>query len=176
MNLVRIFRNQNLFMKKILLAAIPAILLTACSHTYYVVRHAEKASQETNMTSDVPLSVAGQQRAEALKQELRGKKIVHVFSTNTLRTMSTARPTAEYFRLSIQTYGPKPDSAFIATLKKLKKNTLVVGHSNTVDDIVNGLTGSNSVAGDLQDSEYNNLFIIKIKGKKLKYERKTYGN
>lgn len=163
-------------MNRFLLASIPAILLTACSHTYYVVRHAEKANQEANMSSDVPLSAAGQQRAEALKQELRGKKIVHVFSTNTLRTMATARPTAEYFHVSAQPYGPRPDSAFIAMLKKLKKNTLVVGHSNTVDDIVNGLTGSKSVAGDLQDSEYNNLFVIKLKGKKLKYERKTYGN
>ena len=64
---------------------------------------------------------------------------------------------------------------FIAKLKALKKNTLIVGHSNTVDEVVNGLTGTNSVPGDLQDSEYNNLFVIKVKGKKVSFERKKYG-
>ena len=44
-----------------------------------------------------------------------------------------------------------------------------------VDDVVNGLTGTNSVAGDLPDSEYNNLFVIRVKGKKVTYERRKYG-
>jgi len=60
-------------------------------------------------------------------------------------------------------------------LKALKKNTLIVGHSNTVDDIVNGLTGSRAVPGDLQDSEYNNLFVIRVLRKKVSFERKKYG-
>ncbi len=162
-------------MKRFFLLALPVLLLTACSHTYYVVRHAEKATQEPNMTSDVPLSEAGQQRAVALKEVLSSKKIAYAFSTNTIRTTTTAKPTAGHFGLSIQTYGPRPDSAFIAKLKTLKKNTLIVGHSNTVDEVVNGLTGVKSVPGDLQDSEYNNLFVIKVKGNKVSFERKKYG-
>ena len=162
-------------MKRLFLLALPAILLTACGHTYYVVRHAEKATQEANMSSDVPLSEAGQKRATALKEELGNKKIAYVFSTNTIRTTTTAKPLADRFGLQIQTYGPRPDSAFIEKLKTLKKNTLIVGHSNTVDDVVNGLTGTNSVAGDLPDSEYNNLFVIRVKGKKVTYERRKYG-
>jgi len=140
-----------------------------------VVRHAEKADQEPNMTSDVPLSVAGQQRAVALKEVLKNKKISYVFSTNTIRTTTTAKPTADRFGLTIQTYGPRPDSAFIAKLKALKKNTLIVGHSNTVDEIVNGLTGTRAVPGDLQDSEYNNLFVVRVLRKKVSFERKKYG-
>jgi len=163
-------------MKKLFFLAIPVLFLTACGHTYYVVRHAEKATQEANMSSDVPLSDTGKQRAEALKAALQNKKIGYVYSTNTIRTTSTAKPTADYFKLPIQTYGPRPDSTFVAQLKNLKKNTLVVGHSNTVDEIVNGLTGAKSVAGDLPDSEYNNLFVIKVRGKKVTFQRQEYGN
>ena len=159
------------FMKKLLLLLLPVIFLTACGHTYYVVRHAEKA----NMSSDVPLSEAGSQRAIDLKNELSSKKIAQVFSTNTIRTTTTARPTADHFNVSIQTYGPRPDSAFISKLKLLKKNTLVVGHSNTVDEIVNGLTGTKTIAGDLPETEYSNLFVIKMKGKKVRFERRVYG-
>lgn len=145
------------------------ILLTclSCSHTYYVVRHAEKATATGNMMSnDVPLTEAGQKRAEQIKELLKNKKVGEVYSTNTIRTRSTAQPAADHFRLSLNTYGPMPDSAFIASLKSKKKNILIVGHSNTVDDIVNGLCGEKKVAGDLDDAEYNKFFIIKMKNKK----------
>lgn len=163
-------------MKNFLFFGVPLLLLTACGHTYYVVRHAEKATQGQNMSSDVPLSQAGIQRAEALKVLMVRKKIGLIFSTNTIRTMATAKPTADYFNITIQPYGPRPDPLFIDSLRKLKVNTLIVGHSNTVDDLVNGLTGMNSVPGDLQDNEYNNLFVITIKKRKVKLEKRKYGN
>ncbi|MFM9907929.1 MAG: histidine phosphatase family protein [Chitinophagaceae bacterium] len=162
-------------MNRLLLLLMPALVLTACGHTYYVVRHAEKAIQAQNMSSDVELTTLGSQRAIALKGLLQRKKISAIYSTNTIRTMSTAKPTADYFHVTIQQYGPKPDSSFIASLKLLKKNVLIVGHSNTVDDIVNGLTGTTTVAADLQDNEYDNLFVIKINGSKIKFQKKKYG-
>ena len=158
---------------------IPAFILfifSSCSHTYYVVRHAEKATQEANMSSDVPLTDRGKQRAEALKEVLKHKKIGQVYSTNTIRTKSTAQPTADYFHLPIEMYGPRPDSAFIVLLKSKKKNILIVGHSNTVDDIVNMLTGHKDVPGDLPDTEYDNLFIVKKKGGRYSYSAVKYGN
>jgi phosphohistidine phosphatase SixA len=139
-----------------------------------VVRHAEKATQEANMNSDVPLSDKGKQRAENLKEVLRDKKIELIYSTNTIRTKATAEPTADYFKLPVSVYGPRPDSAFILLLKSNKKNSLIVGHSNTVDDIVNMLCSEKKVAGDLQDSEYDNLFVIKRKGKKFSFRNDKY--
>ena len=153
-------------MSRILIVLGVILVCSSCSHSYYIVRHAEKAAQEANMTSDVPLTDKGKQRAEALKEILRDKKIGYVFSTNTIRTKSTAQPTADKFHLTIETYGPRPDTAFINLLKSKKKNTLVVGHSNTVDDIVNMLVGRKEVPADLPDPEYNKLFIVKKKGKK----------
>ncbi|MBC7850160.1 MAG: histidine phosphatase family protein [Chitinophagaceae bacterium] len=152
------------------------LFLTSCGHTYYVVRHAEKATQSANMSSDVSLNEKGKQRAETLKELLGNKKIAHIYSTPTIRTMSTAQPTADHFKLAIEKYGPVPDSIFISKLKTLQKNTLVVGHSNTVDNLVNGLAGNKVVPGDLHDSVYNKLFVIKVKGKKSTVNIKTYGN
>ena len=49
-------------------------------------------------------------------------------------------------------------------------NVLVVGHSNTVDDIVNGLMGISEFS-DLPDTEYGSLFIVKKKGNKYSVEK-----
>jgi phosphohistidine phosphatase SixA len=152
------------------------LAFSSLSQTYYVVRHAEKATAGNSMmSSDVPLTEGGKARAEALKDILKNKKIAYIFSTNTIRTRSTAQPTADYYGMAIETYSPKPDSAFINLLKSKKKNTLIVGHSNTVDDIVNMLCGETKLPGDLQDTEYDNLFIIKKKGKKMLFIQKKYG-
>jgi phosphohistidine phosphatase SixA len=153
-----------------ILSCIAMTVFISCSHSYYIVRHAEKATQEATMSSDVPLTDKGKERAEAVKEILKDKKIAYVFSTNTIRTKSTARPTADYFHLTTEIYGPGPDSAFIRLLKLKKKNTLVVGHSNTVDDIVNMLCGKKKVDRDLPDTEYNKLFIVKMKGKKCSFK------
>lgn len=155
-----------------------ALLLTSCSRTFYIVRHAEKAAAGNNttmMSNDPPLTEAGEERAEALKYLLKTKKIGTVFSTNTLRTKSTAEPTRAYFNLVTEIYPSLPDSAFITRLKSLKKNSLIIGHSNTVDDIINKLCGSTKIRGDLPDTEYDNLFIVKKKGRKMSFETKKYG-
>ena len=155
-------------------------LLASCTHTYYVVRHAEKATPSggtvMNTPNDPPLSTTGQQRAQALKNVLRDKGIRYIYSTNTIRTRSTAQPLNELLNLNIQTYGPRPDTAFIQQLKLLRKNTLIVGHSNTIDDIANMLAGEQKVDGDLPESVYDQLFIIRYKngGKKIEFSRVSY--
>jgi phosphohistidine phosphatase SixA len=149
--------------------------LASCGHTYYIVRHAEKAAPGPNMTSDVPLSSEGEQRALELKDVLKNKRIVYIFSTNTIRTRSTAQPTADYFGLKTEIYGPKPDSVFIALLKARTKNTLIVGHSNTVDDVVNMLCKRKEVNGDLPETEYDNLFTVRKRGSRYIFRALTYG-
>lgn len=152
--------------------------LSSCGHYIYVVRHAEKAvanNSDNMMSSDPPLTEKGKQRAEALKAELVNKKIGYIFSTNTIRTKSTAEPSRAYFNLTVETYPPFPGSSFFDRLKSLKKNVLIVGHSNTVDDIVNGLCGAVKLPADLADSEYDNLFIIRKSGRSFHFEQKKYG-
>ena len=152
----------------------------SCTTTrYYVVRHAEKSeagamTNSTAMTADVPLAAAGVQRAEALRERLKNEGIRHIYSTNYQRTRSTAAPLGEHIGIGTQTYDPR-DASFISRLKSIKENTLIVGHSNTIDDIVNGLTGQ-QLLQDLPDHQYGDLFIVKRKGKKFSFEKHRFGN
>jgi phosphohistidine phosphatase SixA len=147
----------------------------SCSTTkYYVVRHAEK-EPATNMSADVLLSDAGKQRAIALKDKLKNKHIAYIYSTNYARTRGTAQPLSIATGVPIENYSPG-DTAFITRLKNITKgNALIVGHSNTVDEIVNGLTGKNLLK-DLDDATYGDLFIIKKKGKAYKFDKQHFGN
>jgi broad specificity phosphatase PhoE len=160
-----------------------SVLLFSCSNTIYVVRHAEKeggidpATMKTH--TDPPLSFEGQQRALKLKEVLGSKNIKHIFSTNTLRTTSTARPLKELFLdVPLQVYSSKMDSmdAFIQRVKSIKKgDVLIVGHSNTIDDLANKLAGKTVVPGDLKDTEYDNLYILKRKGDSYIFKNEKYG-
>jgi broad specificity phosphatase PhoE len=160
------------------------VFAISCSYNrYFIVRHAEKNMVTKDsagiMVTNPSLSEAGKVRAYGLRDELKDKHIRYIFSTNTLRTTSTAEPLKELIRVvPIRLYSGSSDStdAFINRLKTIHKgNVLVVGHSNTVDDIVNKLCGEMKLPGDLKDSEYDNLFIIKRKGKKMIFEQKKYG-
>lgn len=167
-----------------LLILLISVFLCSCGNTIYVARHAEKETGIDPVTmktfGDPPLSPAGQERALKLKEILGSKNIKHIYSTNTLRTISTAKPLKELFlNMPITIYSMKQDSfnLFIQNVKNIKKgDVLIVGHSNTVDDIVNKIFGQTAVPGDLKDYEYDNLFILKRKGKGYKFINEKYGN
>ena len=129
------------FVSRIIFIVI-AVLFSSCATTtsYYIVRHAEKDAGTTMTpgtvkTNDVPLSEQGAKRAEALGRQLQGKKIKRIYSTNTIRTKSTAEPLSKLIGVPISVYNAV-DSGFLQLLQNSKENLLVVGHSNTVDDLV----------------------------------------
>jgi broad specificity phosphatase PhoE len=153
---------------------IPAIFfLVSCKPTsYFIIRHAEKASE--TMASDVPLSDAGKRRAEALRELLKNEKISQIYSTNYLRTKGTVQPLSDATGTGITVYDSR-DTAFVGRLKKEGKGAVViVGHSNTVDDMVNNFM-SQDLLTDLADNRYGDLFIIRKKGKKFSFEQKRFG-
>lgn len=170
-------------MIRYLLPAMLVLVIVSCSPTrYFVVRHGEKAiitKDSSGFTpSNPPLSEPGQVRAIVLREELKNEHITHIFSTNFHRTVSTAKPLAELKDMSIELYSPSKDSldAFIAKLKTIKKGTvLVVGHSNTVDDIVNALTGEKKVEGDLSEKTYDNMYIIRKRKNRMDFVQTKYG-
>jgi broad specificity phosphatase PhoE len=149
--------------------------VAASSQTIYIVRHAEKAAQPANMTSDVPLSEAGKQRAALLRKLLLNKNIRYIFSTNRLRSTSTAEPLSEATGVAVQLYANDTLPRFIARVKALKSNVLIVGHSNTIDDIVNELCGEKKIPNDFEETAYDNLLVVKFKKKKILFEPKKYG-
>ena len=153
-------------------------LLSGCaSHTLYLVRHAEKASTPVN---DPPLTVAGQQRAQALLDTLRDKKIAFIYSTNTLRTRATAQPLAQAIDVPIKPYATDTLWEVARRLTKLRRgNALVVGHSNTLLPLLDQLPVTH-MKKTIPDSDYDNLFVVKVKRRFLRpplirLEEKAYG-
>ena len=157
-------------MGKFLLIVISVFFFSCSSTKYFVVRHAEKESN--TMTSDVSLSDAGRQRADALRVVLADEKIMDVYSTNYIRTKTTVQPLADAKQLQVKTYQPM-DTTFFKALRDSKRNTLIAGHSNTVDDIVNHLLGKKQMS-DLPETQYGDLFIVTKKGKKFNLEVKKF--
>ena len=158
------------------------LCLSSCGNTFYIVRHAEKepvpAGASQMEAADPPLSAAGNERANQLGRRLHNEPVRAIFSTGYKRTKTTAKPLADVKGLPIDTYSSRKDSmdAFIARLKMIRKgDVLVVGHSNTIDDLANRLAGSTVVPGDLDESVYDNLFIIKRKGKRFVFSAEKYG-
>ena len=160
-----------------------SFVLYACGNTIFIVRHAEKASgldmDTMKPSTDPPLTLEGRERSLSLKQKLMSRHFSHFFSTNTQRTIATASPLKEMFLgIPIELYSSRPDSldAFIQRIQKIKKgDVLIVGHSNTVDDIVNKLAGRKLINGDLEDWMYDDLFILKRKGDTYQFSLEKYG-
>lgn len=152
------------------LAFLSVLFLLSCkTTTYYISRHAEKGG--TSMATDPPLTSEGEKQALDLKDYLTGKNIKTIYSTNFIRTKATAQPTSLMVNVPLKIYAPSSNNALVDSLRKISKgNVLVVGHSNTVDDIANGLTGTNHMS-DLADNEYGNLFIVKKRGNSYSFER-----
>jgi broad specificity phosphatase PhoE len=151
------------------------ISFTANSQTVYIVRHGEKAPQAQGMSSDVALSEAGEKRAEELKNLLLKKKIAYIFSTDRIRTRTTAKPLSDAIAVPVELYANDTMPKFIERVKALKKNVLIIGHSNTIDDLTNTLCGEKKVPADFAETDYDNMLVIKIKKKKVLFEHKTYG-
>ena len=140
------------------------LLLAACSpkqepKTVYIVRHAEKILEG----DDPSLSVAGTARSKKLAQILEQKEIQHIFSTNTIRTKTTAQPLADAIGLTIEIYDAKNHDDLVRELRERTGNILVVGHSNTVNHLVNYFVSSGVKYPELQDIEYNFIFEVELK-------------
>lgn len=149
-------------------------LFISCQNTreIYIIRHAEKSNEPAN---NPHLTIEGKVRAEALKFFLKDKNIKVVFSTQTARTIETAKPLSRLINIPIQYYGNDTLPAFVQKVISLKKNAVIVGHSNTVVFMLNSLDLPHTITS-IPDNDYDNMFIIKTKnGRAKKIKETTYG-
>jgi broad specificity phosphatase PhoE len=131
---------------------------TPATTTIIVFRHAEKDTAKL----DPSLSKEGKTRAENLVLALRDFTPDAAYSTNYNRTRSTVAPLARKFNLEVQVYDARDQKSFAEQLKAMTGKTIVVaGHSNTVPRLVNLLAGVDKYP-DLEDSVYNQIYIVKI--------------
>ena len=142
--------------------AAPAANASAPVTTVFVVRHAEKAAEPK---ADPPLTEAGAARAELLINALNGQSLGAAFSTDFQRTRETASPAAARFGLTTELVDARAkdhvQQVASAVLTKHRGETvLVVGHSNTVPDIVAALGAPRP--GDICDAEFDWLFVVRV--------------
>ena len=141
-----------------------------------IVRHAEKGTTPAN---DPPLSEAGMLRAKALAAALTAANVQAVITTQLVRTRETARPTAEAHGLTMETVqvgGAAPEHANAvadAVRQHVGQTVLVVGHSNTVTQIIAALGGPKMP--DLCDSQYSNIYTLVLDGTSARLVQATFG-
>ena len=134
--------------------------------TVIFVRHAEKV---TLPTEDPGLSEAGQQRAAELARQLVDADVVPgvgvdaVYSTSYRRSVETAKPVADALNLPVLMYDASDTAAIIeAIVKEYKgKIILVVGHSNTVPEMIANMGASKNVP-EISEDEYDNIYVVTI--------------
>ncbi|MDB6084872.1 MAG: hypothetical protein JWN43_2753 [Gammaproteobacteria bacterium] len=137
---------------------------TADSTAIIVVRHAEK---ELDAGADPPLTQAGEARAALLARMFgdrrAGGQIDAIYVSPALRSRMTAAPLAARLGLT-PVVAPARDVRGLAR-RALREHSggrvLVVGHGDTVTDLVEVLTGAQHLPA-LADDEYGAMYIVTV--------------
>ena len=141
-----------------------------------VVRHAEKATDDPK---DPGLSEQGNARANQLAVVLKNSSVKAVYTTQYKRTQQTGLPTAMQagLHLDVRPATKENTGSYVADLlKEIKKKhggetVLIVGHSNTVPEIVKEMAGLDVTP--IGESEFDRIYIITL-GKKPRLVSANY--
>lgn len=136
----------------------PATKDSDAAPAFVVVRHAEKSSDDAR---DPSLSETGKARAQALARLLADAPLAAAYATGYRRTQQTARPAADAHGVAVTLYDAQlPATALAARLRAVHAHgtVLIVGHSNTVPDIVAALSGQPVDA--MSDEQYDLVYRV----------------
>ena len=125
----------------------------ATERTIFVTRHLHKAQGD-----DPPLSSEGAAAAQRLADLLADKRIVATFATPTRRAMQTAAPLAQRIGVAVSEYDASAPEKLVASVASIDGSVLVVGHSNTVPDLVTRFGGHSRPV--LTEQDYGTVFVI----------------
>jgi phosphohistidine phosphatase SixA len=128
----------------------------------FLVRHAERADVVNGripaMASDPDLSEAGRMRAAFLARVLADAKITAIYTTEYKRTQQTAAPLAKVLAITPTIVNAADSAELIKEIRSSKGSVLVVGHSNTLPEILKSLGADGPVS--IADDEYDDLFAM----------------
>lgn len=154
---------------------IPALLLltlAACftvapqvpvGPAYYVMRHL----QTPPGVKDPDLTVEGKAQAEQLVGWFAGDPPTAIYASSLKRAQQTAAPLAKALGLTPKIYDPANTPALVQMVKAEGGTVLVIGHSNTVPDIVEQLGGTRP--GPIADDQFGDIWhVTPINGSTLR--------
>lgn len=137
--------------------------------TFFVVRHADRTGSEDKINE------AGKVRAEVLRKFMAEQGVNAVYSTKYQRCKDTAQPTATTTKTKIIEYPGQPNKAWFAAVRKKHAGqvVLIVGHSNTIVPVANGLGAK--IKHTVEHEDYNDMFIVRVTGDSAQGVRINYG-
>jgi broad specificity phosphatase PhoE len=146
-----------------LIAAAALVLVAACATApaadpgprpnFYVMRHLQKAAGQ-----DPGLTEEGRANAERLAALLAGDPPAAIYVSTTRRARETAAPLAARLGLMMRDYDPSDTPALIEAVTQEPGTVLIVGHSNTVPDIVERLGGARPA--DLGENDFGDVWHV----------------
>lgn len=134
-------KRLGLFLAALLCALVGNATVATAAHespAIYVMRHLNTPEGER----DPDLLPAGKENAERLVHWMHGKPLTAIYVTDYKRTRQTAAPLAAERGITVKVYNPADTAALIALVRSEHGPVLIVGHSNTVPDIVEQLGGT----------------------------------
>jgi broad specificity phosphatase PhoE len=149
--------------------------------TVYVIRHAEKQVLDREApkamggtADDPPLSQAGQLRALGLTEDLPVREIDAIYVTKTKRSFDTASAVIALTGIEPIYYPPRDVDGLVTRLRKRHgERVLVVGHSNTIPPLLQGLGVQEPI--EIADEQYGDLWIVTVNASGTTLEVRRFG-
>jgi broad specificity phosphatase PhoE len=156
------------------LAVLAVLAISASGYgqvTVIFTRHAEKAAAPPK---DPPLTEAGQKRADLLASMLADSGVDAIYVTEFQRTQQTAAPLAERVNIKPTVLAGKDIGPLVKAIRARSSGVVVVvGHSNTVPEIIAALGGPKF---EIPDTRYDNLLVLTVGPDKSSLLRLHYGD
>jgi broad specificity phosphatase PhoE len=122
--------------------------------TLLIVRHAERLGSQDQ------LSEAGLTRAEELLHVAAEVSLAAIYTSDTNRARQTAKPLASALGLTPVVLPAEPATTLVTHIfvNHRGRTVLVVGHSNTVPQIISAAGGP--TLANLPEDEFDRLFVL----------------
>ncbi len=121
----------------------------------FVMRHAEAAGTQ----QDPPLTAAGRERAVRLGRMLRSVRAQRVLHTTTSRARETATEISRIAGVGVGSYDVSDPQPVVRRMIEAGGVWVMVGHSNTVPDLVRRL-GGDAGTDAIPDSVYDHIYMV----------------
>lgn len=127
---------------------------TLAQPNIYVMRHLHTPAG----VSDPDLTEEGMKYAVAVSHSFQRDPPDVIYVSSTRRAQQTAAPLAGRLKLSPKIYDPRDTPGLIAAVSAETGTVLIVGHSNTVPDIIEKLGGKRPP--DLSHGDFGDIWRI----------------